>query len=237
MFILTLPLVYLSSLNQRLVFFLSKMRYTEWERRQSMNQIKIGRFVAECRRKANLTQLQLAEKLGITDKAVSKWERGVTMPDTSIMLELCDILGISVNELLSGEKINMENNHQKNEQLLLDMAKELEKKTKTIWSSMWAIMIVSITALLAGSCVAVFLIPEGVWQLVAILAICVVFLIPCFYALKLEISVGAYKCKNCGHEIVPTYTQALNAMHLGTTRYLQCPKCNKRTWCKKVLKK
>ena len=107
MFILTLPLVYLSSLNQRLVFFLSKMRYTEWERRQSMNQIKIGRFVAECRRKANLTQLQLAEKLGITDKAVSKWERGVTMPDTSIMLELCDILGISVNELLSGEKINM----------------------------------------------------------------------------------------------------------------------------------
>ena len=202
-----------------------------------MNQIKIGRFVAECRRKANLTQLQLAEKLGITDKAVSKWERGVTMPDTSIMLELCDILGISVNELLSGEKINMENNHQKNEQLLLDMAKELEKKTKTIWSSMWAIMIVSITALLAGSCVAVFLIPEGVWQLVAILAICVVFLIPCFYALKLEISVGAYKCKNCGHEIVPTYTQALNAMHLGTTRYLQCPKCNKRTWCKKVLKK
>ena len=91
-----------------------------------MNQIKIGKFIAECRKKANLTQLQLAEKLGITDKAISKWERGVAMPDTSIMLELCDILGISVNELLSGEKINMENNNQKNEQLLLDMAKELQ---------------------------------------------------------------------------------------------------------------
>ena len=115
-----------------------------------MNQIKIGRFIAECRKKANLTQMQLAEKLGITDKAVSKWERGVAMPDTSIMLELCDILGISVNELLCGEKIEMENNNQKNEQLLLDMAKELEKKNKTIWSSMWAIMIVSMTALLAG---------------------------------------------------------------------------------------
>ena len=60
-----------------------------------MNQIKIGRFIAECRKKANLTQMQLAEKLGITDKAVSKWERGVAMPDTSIMLELCEILGIS----------------------------------------------------------------------------------------------------------------------------------------------
>jgi len=74
----------------------------------------------------------VAEKLGITDKAISKWERGVAMPDTSIMLELCDILCISVSELLSGEKINMENDNQKNEQLLLDMAKELEEKNKTM---------------------------------------------------------------------------------------------------------
>ena len=64
-----------------------------------MNQIKIGKFIAECRKKVNLTQVQMADKLGITDKAVSKWERGITMPDTSIMLQLCDILGISVNEL------------------------------------------------------------------------------------------------------------------------------------------
>ena len=202
-----------------------------------MNQIKIGRFIAECRKKGNLTQMQLAEKLGITDKAVSKWERGVAMPDTSIMLELCDILGISVNELLSGERNSMENNHQKNEQLLLEMAKELENKNETIRISMWAIMIVSVIALLAGVCVAAYAIPEGPWQLVVILAVCVVFLIPCFYALKLEVSVGAYKCKNCGHEIVPTYTQALNAMHMGTTRYLKCPKCEKRSWCKKVWKK
>ena len=201
-----------------------------------MNQIKIGRFIAECRKKVSLTQMQLAEKLDITDKAISKWERGLAMPDTSIMLELCDILGITVNELLSGETINMENNNQKNEQLLLDMAKELEKKNKTIWSSMWAIMIVSITALVAGIFIAAYLIPEGIWQLVTILGVCIVFLIPCFYALKLEVSVGAYICKNCGHEIVPTYKEALNAPHMGTTRYLKCPKCGKRTWCKKVLK-
>ena len=201
-----------------------------------MDQKKIGIFIAECRKKAKLTQLQLADRLCITDKAVSKWERGIAMPDTSIMLELCDILGISVNELLCGEKINMENNNQKNEQLLLDMAKELEKKNKTIWSSMWAIMIVSLTGLVAGIFVAAFLIPEGIWQLVTILGVCVAFLIPCFFALKLEISVGAYKCKNCGYDIVPTYTEALNAMHKGTTRYLKCPECGKKTWCKKVLK-
>ena len=202
-----------------------------------MDQIKIGRFISVRRKRANLTQLQLADRLGITDKAVSKWERGITMPDTSIMLELCDILGISVNELLSGEKINMENSSQKNEQLLLDMAKELEKKNKTIWSSMWAIMIVSMTALIAGIFIAAFLIPEGVWQLVTILCVCVLFLIPCFYALKLEVSVGAYKCQNCGYEIVPTYKEVMMAMHRGFTRHLLCPKCNKRTWCKKVLKK
>ena len=202
-----------------------------------MDQIKIGKFIAECRKNANLTQMQLSEKLGITDKAISKWERGISMPDTSIMLELGDILGISVNELLSGEKIQMENNNQKNEQLLLEMAKELEKKSKTIWNAMWAIMTVSIIGLLGGLVLVALFIPEGPWMLVAILSLCVVFLIPCFYALKLEVSVGAYKCKNCGYEIVPTYKQALNAMHKGTTRYLKCPKCNKRTWCKKVLKK
>ncbi len=202
-----------------------------------MNQIKIGKFIAECRKKANLTQMQLAEKLNITDRAVSKWETGKTMPDTSIMLELCDILGINVNELLSGERINMENNNEKNEQLLLDMAKDIEQKNKTIWTAMWAIMTVSIIGLIGGLAIVAFFVPEGPWMLVAILALCVVFLIPCFYALKLEVSVGAYKCQNCGFEIVPTYSQALNAMHMGTTRYLKCPKCHKRTWCKKVLKK
>ena len=95
-----------------------------------MDQLKIGKFIAECRKQKQLTQLQLADKLGITDKAISKWERGIAMPDTSIMLELCDILGISVNELLNGEIINVENSNEKNEQLLLNMTKELEKKIK-----------------------------------------------------------------------------------------------------------
>ena len=202
-----------------------------------MDQIKIGRFIAECRKSADLTQMQLGERLNITDRAVSKWETGRALPDASLMLQLCDILGISVSELLNGEKIGMENNEPKNEQLLLEMAEQLEQKNKTIWRSMWVLMIVSIIGLLGCLLVAGLLIPEGPWQLLLILAACVLFLIPCFYALKLEVSVGAYKCKKCGHEILPTYKQALNAMHMGTTRYLFCPECNKRTWCKKVLKK
>ena len=202
-----------------------------------MNQIKIGKFIAECRKEKGLTQVQLSEKLYITDKAISKWERGIAMPDSSIMLELCDILGISVNELLNGEKISMENNNEKNEQLLIEMSKELAQKNKTIWTSMWVIIIASLAGLFGSIFMAAFLVPEGVWQLVTIIGATALFLIPCLYALKLEVSVGAYKCKNCGHEIVPTYKEALNAMHKGTTRYLKCPECGKRTWCKKVLKK
>ena len=201
-----------------------------------MDQIKIGKFIAECRKKNNLTQMQLAEKLNITDRAISKWENVKAMPDSSIMLDLCNELKISVNELLSGEMNNMENINEKQEQLLIDMAKEVEQKNKIIWTSMWVIMGVSMTALLAGIFISAFLIPEGIWQLIIILGICILFLIPCFYALKLEVSVGAYKCKNCGYEIVPTYSEALWAMHRGTTRYLKCPKCNKRTWSKKIIK-
>ena len=202
-----------------------------------MNQIKIGKFIAEQRKKNNLTQMQLAEKLNITDRAISKWENGKAMPDSSIMLDLCNILKISVNELLSGEMISMENKNEKQEKLLLDMAKETEEKNKIIWTSMWVIMIVSMISLFSGIAIVAFLVPEGIVQLILMLGLCVIFLLPCFYALKLEVSVGYYKCKNCGQEIIPTYSEALWAMHRGTTRYLKCPKCNKRTWCKKIIKK
>ena len=202
-----------------------------------MDQIRIGQFIASQRKLQGLTQAELAEKLGITDRAVSKWERGKGMPDASLMLALCEALGITVNELLRGEKVEMEDNNQKNEELLLELAKSIEQKSKIIWTNMWIIMGVSMVALFAGLFAVAYFVPEGVWQLVLILTICVVFLIPCFYALKLEVSVGHYKCKNCGGQIVPTYTQALNAMHRGTTRYLKCPHCGKRTWCKKVINK
>ncbi len=201
-----------------------------------MNQLKIGAFIAAQRKMQNLTQAALAEKLGITDRAISKWERGKGMPDASLMLDLCQALHITVNELLCGERIEMDNN-QKTEELLLEMTKTVEQKNKIIWTCMWIIMSVSIIAMLAGLLAVALFIPEGIWQGMAILGICVFFLIPCFYALKLEVSVGYYKCKNCGGEIIPTYTQALNAMHRGTTRYLKCPNCGKRTWCKKIITK
>lgn len=92
-----------------------------------MSPSETGRFIAECRKEKNLTQMQLAEKLNITNRAVSKWETGKSMPDVSIMLDLCSILDITVNELLSGERIAMENYQEKAEENLMDLQKKKEK--------------------------------------------------------------------------------------------------------------
>ena len=201
-----------------------------------MDYNKIGKFIATERKAQKLTQAKLAEKIFVSEKTISKWENGKSLPDTNSLPKLCEILGISLNDLLTGEKIITDNTSQKNEQLLLNITKELEKKNKIIWKSMWVIMLISMIALFSGIFLVAFLIPEGIWQLVSILSLCIVFLIPCFYALKLEVSVGVYKCKNCNHEIIPTYSQALWSMHKGTTRYLKCPNCKKHCWCKKVIK-
>lgn len=95
-----------------------------------MEQAKVGKFIAECRKNKKMTQAELAEKLNITDRAISKWETGKGMPDSSIMLELCNELDISVNELLSGEVIKMETYNQKAEENLLKMKKQIEKMRK-----------------------------------------------------------------------------------------------------------
>ncbi len=104
-----------------------------------MNQEKTGKFIAECRKEKNLTQSQLAEKLNISNRAVSKWETGKNMPDVSLMLELCSILGITVNELLSGERIVMEDYQKTAEQNLVKLQKQKEqvnrikRKLEILW--------------------------------------------------------------------------------------------------------
>ncbi len=98
-----------------------------------MNQEKIGKFIASCRKECGYTQASLGEKLGITDRAVSKWETGKSMPDASIMLELCNLLNISVNELLTGEHIAMENYKEKAEENLLELQAKEVKAQKSLF--------------------------------------------------------------------------------------------------------
>ena len=115
------------------------------------------------------------------------------------------------------------------------MEKEIIKKNKTIWTSMWVIMLTSIVGLIGCLVCVALLMPEGIWQIALAVLITLLFLLPCFYALKLEVSIGAYECKECKQIIIPTYMQALRAMHMGTTRHLNCHVCGRKTWCRKVI--
>ena len=202
-----------------------------------MDQVKIGRFIADRRKKASLTQMQLAEKLNITDRAISKWENGKSLPDSSIMLELCDVLGISVNDLLSGEVVTMENYNKEIEKNLLDMIKQKEQADKRLAAAEVFIGITATIVLLALVFVAAFVQMETWLKIALIVSGFILFLAGCFYALRLEQVAGYYMCEHCKHSYVPTYKAVSMAMHLGRTRYMRCPQCGKKSWQKKVFHK
>lgn len=202
-----------------------------------MNQVKIGKFIAECRKKNNLTQMQLAEKLNITDRAVSKWENGKAMPDSSIMLDLCNELKISVNDLLSGEVVTMNNYNEKSEQNLLEMVKEKEQADKQLLSLEIVIGVLSSIILFSLIFVASFVQMVGWLRILLIILGFIPFIIGITYALKIEQVAGYYECAECHHRYIPTFSSVLWAAHINRTRYMRCPKCNKKSWNKKVLTK
>ena len=202
-----------------------------------MDQIKIGKFIAECRKKKNLTQAQLAEKLDITDRAISKWETGKAMPDSDIMLDLCDILGIKVNELLCGEMIEIEHKDEQLNELIFQMAKNEERYHKRLLHSAYVIIATSLTALICLMSLISLLIPECGFQEFLIIVSVILFIIPCMIALKFKAETGYYECKNCQHMFVPNYKEIAVLMQTPTRRLLKCTKCGKWTWCKKLTKR
>ncbi|MBP3691648.1 MAG: helix-turn-helix transcriptional regulator [Clostridia bacterium] len=201
-----------------------------------MDQIKTGQFIAECRKKKGLTQMQLAEKLNITDRAISKWERGKSLPDSAIMLPLCAILGISVNELLSGEYV-MEKNNEKSEQLLLEMAKQKEQADKRLLAIEIVVGVISISVFFALVIFASYVEMKEWLRVVLILIGFAPLVIAVPFMLKIEQMAGYYECQKCGHRYVPTFRAVNLAMHMGRTRYMRCPECKQKSWQKKVLTK
>ena len=202
-----------------------------------MDQIKIGKFIAERRKLKSLTQAQLAEKLNITDRAVSKWENGRSLPDSAIMLELCEILGITVNDLLCGEVVVMEKYNKEMEKNLLEMAREKEKSDKQLLMVEIVMGIVSIGIML-GLCMFAAYAPMEEWlRIVLIIIGFIPVLVLTPFMLRIEQTAGYYECKKCGNRYVPKYGQVFRSMHRGRTRYMKCPKCNEKSWQKKVISK
>ena len=202
-----------------------------------MDLIKIGKFIAECRKAKNLTQLQLAEALYVTDRAVSKWENGRSLPDSSIMLELCKCLDITVNDLLCGEKVNMENYNNEIEANLLQMIKEKEEADKRLLrlEVIFGIFgtITCLSLIMLGS-----LLNIETWLRIVLIVGGFVILVPlCLLLIGIEQKAGYYVCPNCGEKYIPTYKKVLFAVHINRTRYMKCPKCGKKGWHKKIISK
>lgn len=202
-----------------------------------MDQIKIGKFIAERRKEENLTQAQLAEKLNITDRAVSKWERGQALPDSSIMLTLCDILKITVTDLLSGEVVSMENYNKELEKNLLEIKRQKEEADKRLLSLEVIVGVFAISVLLLATIAAAYIQLEEWVRGVIVIAGLIPLIVVTPLLLKIEQVAGYYECKACGHKYVPTFKAINMAPHMGRTRKMKCPNCGKKTWQKKVISK
>ena len=202
-----------------------------------MDQIKIGKFILEKRKEKNITQSELAEKLGISDRAISKWENGISLPDYSNMPKLCKILGITIKDLFSGEMVDMKDNEKKLEENLLEMVRIKEETDKKMLGLEIVIGYTSSITFLVLIYVASFVEMNTCLRILLIVFGLVTFIIGMHNALKIEQTAGYYECSKCHHKYVPTYKSVLLAVHINRTRYMKCPKCSERSWNKKVLTK
>ena len=201
-----------------------------------MDQIKTGQFIKTCRKEKNLTQREVAEKLNISEKTVSKWETGNGLPEVSLMLPLCELLQISVNELLSGERLDEKRYVEKAEQNIISLMDEKAQAKKKI---ILAVLVVIVT-FVAG--LTLIVLPDSlemeIWLKIVLSVLgATVLLIGIAIACVLEKDAGVYECKHCKERFVPTMKEYIIAPHLLTSRRLKCPKCGKKSYCKKRLSK
>ena len=201
-----------------------------------MEQAKIGKFIQSQRKEKGLTQTQLAEKLGVSDKTVSKWETGNGLPEVSLMQPLCEILGITVNDLLSAEVLTENNYKQKSEENLIKVVGERQKAKIALWIT----GIASISTVIGGCALIMIagLLDLLVWQRILFLVLGVLVIVSGIVVIcYIDHKIGYYECAHCGHCFVPTMSQYVNGAHTILKRKLKCPKCGKKTWARRRLPK
>ena len=195
-----------------------------------------GAFIKEQRKAKNLTQAELAEKLMVSEKTISKWECGNGFPDTTLMLPLCKELGISANELLSAKKLDEKEYKEAAESNLVELTNRQQKISKFLLTLEIILgYMCSVTLLVCVFVASYVTMPDWLRVLLIVLGF-VHFVVGCGFCLKIEQGVGFYECKHCHHKYIPSYSQVLWSMHMGRTRYMKCPNCKQHSWHKKVLK-
>ena len=203
-----------------------------------MDQVKIGKFLSDERKAKGYTQKQLSELLGISDKTISKWECGNGFPEASLLLPLCNELEITVNELLTGERISQQNYKKKAEENMVNMIREKEEnKQKILLTTMIGVIsTITFVTLLLVVCFYTDVITLPIKMVLMVIAISV-FGVGLYVAMWGDRKIGYFKCRNCNQLFTPTFMQYNMGMHLLSTRYLKCPHCKTRTWCRKVMTK
>ena len=203
-----------------------------------MNQVKIGKFISNERKAKGYTQKQLSELLAISDKTISKWECGNGFPEASLLLPLCNELEITVNELLTGERISQQNYKKKAEENMVNMIREKEEnKQKLLLTTMIGVIsTITFVTLLLVVCFYTDVITLPIKMVLMVIAISV-FGVGLYVAMWGDRKIGYFKCRNCNELFTPTFMQYNMGIHLLSTRYLKCPHCKTKTWCKKVMTK
>lgn len=201
-----------------------------------MDQIRIGKFIAQQRKEKGLTQLQLADLLSIRDKTVSKWERGRGLPDVSLMIPLCEVLDISVNDLLTATKVS-ERDYQKNaEENMLHLMEENQANQRLFFVS----LICGLLTIIAG-CSLIFIASlmkmPTIVRILVILFAGMILVLGISATIVLDIHAGYYECPHCHAQFVPTVRAYIKGYHTMTKRRLKCPICHKIGMCKKRIQK
>lgn len=201
-----------------------------------MNQEKTGAFIAQLRKESNMTQVQLADELGVTNKAISKWKNGNGFPEVSLLLPLCIELEITVNELLSGERVSEDDYRKKAEENMVNLVKEAqESKKKIILSTMVAGL--SVVAAVPLVMVAGMLEMETWLRILLIVISLTIIGMGVSIACILDREAGAFECPECNNRFVPDMKSYVMGLHTITKRKLVCPHCGAHRYCKKVLTK
>ena len=195
---------------------------------------KIGKFIAKKRQENNYTQESLAEKLDVSNRAISKWERGICLPDANNMAKLCSLFKITYNELLSGEEIAEDDYEKRAEKILEEFSRIETAQNKKFFLYENVIGYMATVPFLILCFVASY-VEMPIWARAVLIALGIALVIVgVSFCIKIETEAGKYECKYCGHLYVPKYSSVYLSPHIGRTRKMTCPKCHKKSWQKKI---
>ena len=195
---------------------------------------KIGAFLARERKAARLTQAEAAKKLFVSEKTISKWENGRGLPDTAVLVNLCSLYDFSLNELLSGERLEGENYRKRAERNMEELLSQRRSNRRKIALSV-AVCGAAFSVLLVCVALSAFLSLDPRLKIALLVYGFAMAVLGVGVAAFADINAGSFVCRRCGKKFAPSAKEYVFSIHTLTARKLRCPFCGAKDWCKKSL--